>query len=66
MAADLAQTVCPAVARPDQFALKRRFLPVAISAGDRVEFAKAAFREKGLLLYRGPCDAIGRRRATLR
>jgi hypothetical protein len=66
MASHPAQTSNPAVARPDQFALRRRFLPVAIYAGDRVEFAKAVFRGKGLLLYRGPFDAIDRRRATLR
>jgi hypothetical protein len=61
-----AQTLHLAVARPDHFALRRRFLLVAIYAGDRVEFAKAVSREKGLLLYRDPFDAIGLQRATLR
>jgi hypothetical protein len=66
MAVHPAQMSDPAVARQDRFALRRGFLPVAISAGDLAEFAKAVFREKGLLPYRGPFDAIGRRRAKLR
>jgi hypothetical protein len=48
----------------DPFLPKEKFLPVAVCAVFRVEFARAVFREKKMSLYPCPCAAIRRPQAA--
>src|SRR6476619_5648571 len=48
------------------FLPKEEFLPVAVCAMFRVEFARAVFREKEMSLYPCPYGAIHHRQATRR
>jgi hypothetical protein len=50
----------------DPFLPKEKFLPVAVCAVFRVEFARAVFREREMSTYPFPCGAIRHRRATPR